>query len=116
MRFYLSSIKKDCQEQKNVINFVMPISEEIKKKREKAQKEVGMRIFLIRDKLNLTQDKLYAPSGYGREVISNYEKGIRGPGFNFIFSLIHDFHVNPYYLFFGWGKMFNREQLHFPKK
>lgn len=94
----------------------MPNREEIKKKVEKAQKEVGMRIFLIRDKLNLTQDKLGAPSGYGRAVISNYEKGIRGPAFNFIFSLIHDFYVNPHYLFFGWGKMFNKEQLHLPKK
>ena len=100
----------------NMVYIDMQNREEIKNKREMAQKEVGMRIFLIRDKLNLNQGEIGAPSGFGRAVISNYEKGIRPPNFNFIFSLISDFHVNPHYLFTGWGKMFNKEQPHIPKK
>ncbi len=73
---------------------------------ENFQVEFGNRVLAIRVELGLMQKDFAAKLNLTPQVISDYEKGRRKPGFDFFYHLVTVFNVDVLYLFTGKGNMF----------
>jgi transcriptional regulator with XRE-family HTH domain len=66
------------------------------------------KILEIRKQSGLKQSDFAEKLGVSQVAISNYEKGNRLADVNFIYRLIHEFHINPQWFFYGIGTPIER--------
>ena len=69
-------------------------------------KTFGERVKAIRTSLKLTQKEMGPVVGISTTYFSEIEKDKAKPCHDFFYNIIKNYHVNPYYLFFGEGEMF----------
>ena len=69
-------------------------------------KTFGERVKAIRNSLKLKQKEMAPVVGISETYLSEIEKDKAKPCHDFFFNIIKNYHVNPYYLFFGEGEMF----------
>lgn len=66
----------------------------------------GQRVYTLRKKLNLTQEKFAKPLGVGKAAISNIEKDIRNITDQMAISICREYDVSEEWLKDGIGEMF----------
>ncbi|MGE5343264.1 MAG: helix-turn-helix domain-containing protein [Candidatus Omnitrophota bacterium] len=81
----------------------------IKDKKENLQ-EFGNRLKQIRQKLNLNQSQFAKTLHLSTTAISEFENGKFGPGYDFFYNIMTEFHVNLKFLLFGEGPMFEDDR------
>jgi transcriptional regulator with XRE-family HTH domain len=66
----------------------------------------GSRVRAIRKSLKMIQEKFVTGLEISTTHLSEIELDKSKPGLDFFSNIIKNYHVNPYYLFFGEGEMF----------
>ena len=69
-------------------------------------KTFGERVKAIRKSLKLRQEDMAGAVEISGTYFSEIENDKSKPGHDFFYNIIKNYHVNPYYLFFGQGEMF----------
>ena len=69
-------------------------------------KEIGKRLRSVRNRLDLTIEKMHEITGFSKSLISDAENGSKKPSTIYLFELLHNFDVSIDYIFTGRGKMF----------
>lgn len=68
---------------------------------------INDRITLVREKSNLSMEKFGYKIGITRSSINSIEKSVNNPSEQTIKLICREFNVNPYWLKYGKGDMFN---------
>jgi transcriptional regulator with XRE-family HTH domain len=68
--------------------------------------EVGKRLIMVRERLDLKQKQLAAELGLSSSYLSDIEKGKVNPGFNFLMRIYRKYKVSLDWLLFNEGDMF----------
>lgn len=79
-----------------------------KKNRNVLAQEIGGRVKVLRQQLNISQMDIVRRTGFSSATLSEIEAGNRLAGLDFVVALRDGYGVNPNWIIFGIGEMFEQ--------